>query len=206
MPCSSASSGVLTLAFDTATSVATAALVRDGEVLGERASRAVRVLEDADELLREAGLEPSELGGVVVGTGPGSFTGLRMGLAAARGLAFALDVPVAGVSTLDALAAGAPGALPIVDAGRREVFTRVKGEPVSAAPQELEFEPGRLCVGDGAVRYRDVLEGRGAEVPPDDDKRHRPRARFHAALATEFGPAEEIEPLYLRIPDAEQKA
>ena len=206
MPCSSASSGVLTLAFDTATSVATAALVRDGEVLGERASRAVRVLEDADELLREAGLEPSELGGVVVGTGPGSFTGLRMGLAAARGLAFALDVPVAGVSTLDALAAGAPGALPIVDAGRREVFTRVKGEPVSAAPQELELEPGRLCVGDGAVRYRDVLEQRGAEVPPDDDQRHRPRARFHAALATEFGPAEEIEPLYLRIPDAEQKA
>ena len=206
MPCSSASSGVLTLAFDTATSVATAALVRDGEVLGERASRAVRVLEDADELLREAGLEPSELGGVVVGTGPGSFTGLRMGLAAARGLAFALDVPVAGVSTLDALAAGAPGALPIVDAGRREVFTRVKGEPLSAAPQELELEPGRLCVGDGAVRYRDVLEERGAEVPPDDDERHRPRARFHAALATEFGPAEEIEPLYLRIPDAEQKA
>ena len=206
MPCSSASSGVLTLAFDTATSVATAALVRDGEVLGERASRAVRVLEDADELLREAGLEPSELGRVVVGTGPGSFTGLRMGLAAARGLAFALDVPVAGVSTLDALAAGAPGALPIVDAGRREVFTRVKGEFVSAAPHELELEPGRLCVGDGAVRYRDVLEQRGAEVPPDDDERHRPRARFHAALATEFGPAEEIEPLYLRIPDAEQKA
>jgi tRNA threonylcarbamoyladenosine biosynthesis protein TsaB len=206
MPCSSASSGVLTLAFDTATSVATAALVRDGEVLGERASRAVRVLEDADELLREAGLEPSELGSVVVGTGPGSFTGLRMGLAAARGLAFALDVPVAGVSTLDALAAGAPGALPIVDAGRREVFTRVKGEPLSAAPQELELEPGTLCVGDGAVRYRDVLEQRGAEVPPDDDERHRPRARFHAALATEFGPAEEIEPLYLRIPDAEQKA
>ena len=206
MPCSSASSGVLTLAFDTATSVATAALVRDGEVLGERASRAVRVLEDADELLREAGLEPSELGSVVVGTGPGSFTGLRMGLAAARGLAFALDLPVAGVSTLDALAAGAPGALPIVDAGRREVFTRVNGEPVSTAPQELELAPGTLCVGDGAVRDRDVLEQRGAEVPPDDDERHRPRARFHAALATEFGPAEEIEPLYLRIPDAEQKA
>jgi tRNA threonylcarbamoyladenosine biosynthesis protein TsaB len=206
MPCSSASSGVLTLAFDTATSVATAALVRDGEVLGERASRAVRVLEDADELLREAGVKPSELGGLVVGTGPGSFTGLRMGLAAARGLAFALDVPVAGVSTLDALAAGAPGALPVVDAGRREVFTRVNGEPASAAPQELELEPGTLCVGDGAVRYREVLEERGGEVPADDDERHRPQARFHAALAKEFGPAEEIEPLYLRIPDAEQNA
>jgi tRNA threonylcarbamoyladenosine biosynthesis protein TsaB len=197
---------VLTLAFDTATSVATTALVRDGEVLGERASRAVRVLEDVDELLRDAGAEPSELDGVVVGTGPGSFTGLRMGLAAARGLAFALDVPVAGVSTLDALAAGAPGALPVVDAGRREIFTRVNGEPSTAAPQELELEPGTLCVGDGAVRYRDVLEERGAEVPPDDDERHRPQARFHAALASEFGPAEEIEPLYLRIPDAEQKA
>ena len=196
---------MLTLAFDTATSVATTALVRDGEVLGERASRAVRVLEDADALLREAGVGPSDLGGVVVGTGPGSFTGLRMGLAAARGLAFALDVPVAGVSTLDALAAGAPGALPVVDAGRREVFTRVNGESAAVAPQELQLEAGTLCVGDGAVRYREILEERGAEVPPDDDERHRPRARFHAALATEFGPADEIEPLYLRIPDAEQK-
>jgi tRNA threonylcarbamoyladenosine biosynthesis protein TsaB len=197
---------VLTLAFDTATSVGTAALVRDGEVLGERTSRAIRVLEDADELLRDAGVEPSELDGLVVGTGPGSFTGLRMGLAAARGLAFALDVPLAGVSTLDALAAGAPGALPVVDAGRREVFTRVNGEAACAAPQELELEPGTLCVGDGAVRYRAVLEERGAEVPPDEDERHRPRARFHAALATEFGPADEVEPLYLRLPDAERNA
>ena len=197
---------MLTLAFDTATSVATAALVRDGEVLAERASRAVRVLEDAGELLREAGLEQSELDRLVVGTGPGSFTGMRMGLAAARGLAFALDLPVAGVSTLDALAAGAPGALPVVDAGRREVFTRVNGEAVATAPQELELAPGTLCVGDGAVRYRAVFEELGAEVPPDDDERHRPRAGFHAELATAFGSAEEIEPLYLRIPDAELKA
>ena len=194
---------MLTLAFDTATSAATAALVRDGEVLGERVSRAVRVLEDADELFRESGVGPAELTRVVVGTGPGSFTGLRLGLAAARGLALALDVPVAGVSTLDALAAGAPGAVPVVDAGRREVFTLRGGEPVVCAPQEVE---GALCVGDGALRYRSVLEERGAEVPPDDDERHVPRARFHAELAREFGPAEAIEPLYLRIPDAEAKA
>ena len=195
---------MLTLAFDTATSVATAALVRDGEVLGERASRAVRVLADADDLLREAGRDCSELGGIVVGVGPGSFTGLRLGLAAARGLAFALDLPVAGVSTLDALAAGAPGALPIIDAGRREVFTRVKDEPVAVAPQELELEPGTLCVGDGALRYRTALEERGAEIPDDGDERHRPRARFHAELAKRFGPPDEVEPLYLRIPDAER--
>ena len=195
---------MLTLAFDTATSVATAALVRDGEVLGERASRAVRVLADADDLLREAGRDCSELGGIVVGVGPGSFTGLRLGLAAARGLAFALDLPVAGVSTLDALAAGAPGALPIIDAGRREVFTRVEDEPFAVAPQELELEPGTLCVGDGALRYRIALEERGAEIPDDGDERHRPRARFHAELAKRFGPPDEVEPLYLRIPDAER--
>lgn len=194
---------MLTLAFDTATSAATTALVRDGDVLGEAVSRAVRVLEDADELLHAAGVERAELSGVVVGTGPGSFTGMRLGLAAARGLALALDVPVAGVSTLDALVAGAPGALPVVDAGRREVFTLVDGEPVVSAPQAVR---GGLCVGDGAVRYRDVLEERGAEVPLDDDERHLPRARFHAQLAHDFGPADEVEPLYLRVPDAERNA
>jgi tRNA threonylcarbamoyladenosine biosynthesis protein TsaB len=195
---------VLTLAFDTATSVATAALVLDGEVLGERVSRAVRVLEDADELLREAGHEQSDLNALAVGTGPGSFTGLRLGLATARGLAFALELPVAGVSTLRALAAGSPGALPVIDAGRREVFALVAGEPLCSSPQTLDLEPGTVCVGDGAVRYRAVLESRGAEIPADGDERHLPRARFHAALATDFGPAEEVEPLYLRVPDAEK--
>lgn len=197
---------MLILAFDTATSVASAALVRDGQVLGERVSRAVEVLAGADELLREAGVERSALEGLVVGTGPGSFTGLRLGLAAARGLAFALDVPVAGVSTLDALAAAAPGALPVVDAGRREVFTRVNEEPVAVAPGELELAAGAICVGDGALRYRLALEERGARIPPDGDERHRPRARFHAQLARSYGPAEAIEPLYLRIPDAEKTA
>lgn len=194
---------MLTLAFDTATSVATAALVQDGTVLGERVSRAVSVLEAVDELLREAGAERADLTALVVGTGPGSFTGLRLGLAAARGLAFALDLQVAGVSTLDALAAGAPGAVPVVDAGRREVFTLRDGEPVACAPQEVE---ATCCVGDGALRYRGILEERGAEIPPLGDERHLPRARFHAELASGFGPVEAVEPLYLRVPDAEAKA
>jgi len=197
---------VLTLAFDTATRVATAALVRDGTVLGERVSRAVSVLEDADALLREAGAEQRDLTALVVGTGPGSFTGLRLGLAAARGLAFALDLPVAGVSTLRALAAGSPGALPVVDAGRREVFVLDGAEPAVRKPQELRLEPGTVCVGDGALRYRALLESQGAEIPPDDDERHLPRARFHAALASDFGPAEKVEPLYVRVPDAERNA
>ena len=198
---------MLTLAFDTATSAATVALVRDGDVLGERVSRAVQVLEDADKLLSQAALEQTELTGLVVGTGPGSFTGLRMGLAAARGLALALDLPVAGVSTLAALAAGSPGALPVIDAGRREVFTLSDGgEYACYMPQALSFRPGTVCVGDGAVRYRSVLEDRGAKIPPDDDERHLPRARIHAQLAKEFGPAELVEPIYLRVPDAERVA
>jgi tRNA threonylcarbamoyladenosine biosynthesis protein TsaB len=195
---------VLTLAFDTATEVATSALVDDGEVLAERASRAVTLLEDVDALLRQAGAHPRDLDVLAVGTGPGSFTGVRIGLATARALAFALDLSGAGVSTLDALAAGAPGAVPVVDARRREVFALVGGVPSVLAPTELHVELGAEYVGDGALRYRSVLEERGGVVPPDEDERHRPRARFHAQLARDFGPVDEIEPLYLRVPDAER--
>jgi tRNA threonylcarbamoyl adenosine modification protein YeaZ len=190
---------VLILAFDTATELATSALVDDGEVLGERGSRASVLLADVDALLRQAGAHPRDIDALAVGTGPGSFTGIRIGLAAARGLGLALGVPAAGVSTLDALAAGAPGATPVIDAKRREVF--VPG-PRAVAPGELALEPGAVYVGDGAVRYRELFEQRGAEVPPDDDERHLPRARFHAELARDFGPVELVEPLYVRVPDA----
>jgi tRNA threonylcarbamoyladenosine biosynthesis protein TsaB len=195
---------MLTLAFDTATDVATSALVDGDEVLAERASRAQTLLEDVDALLRQGGAHPRDLDVLAVGIGPGSFTGVRIGLAAARGLALSLDLRGAGISTLDALAAGAPGAVPVVDARRREVFATVNGEHVVVAPAELRVEPGTTCVGNGAVRYRAVLEEKGATVPPDDDERHRPRARFHAQLVRELGPVDAIEPLYLRVPDAEK--
>ena len=194
------------LAFDTATDVATSALVRDGVILGERASSAIRVLEDADNLLLEAELSQHDIDAVVVGTGPGSFTGLRIGLAAARALAFALGVPVAGLSTLAALEAGAPGAVPVVDARRREIFTLVDGEPRCLAPTALGVSSESVYVGSGAVRYRRVLEDAGGVVPPDESALHLPRAAFHASLARDFGPAESVEPLYLRVPDAERAA
>jgi tRNA threonylcarbamoyladenosine biosynthesis protein TsaB len=130
---------------------------------------------------------------------PGQFTSTRIGLAVARGLALALEIPAAGISTLEALAAGQEGVLPVIDARRREVF--VPG-PRAVAPDELVLEPGTVCVGDGALRYRAVLESAGAVVPPDESELHMPRARFHAALAHTFGPADAIEPVYVRAPDA----
>src|SRR5690242_15774974 len=131
---------MLTLAFDTATDVATSALVDDGEVLGERVSRAQTLLEDVDALLRQGGMRPRGIDALAVGVGPGSFTGVRVGLATARGLALALGIPVAGVSTLDALAAGAPGATPVIDARRREVFV-LQGEARVLEPAALQLEP-----------------------------------------------------------------
>jgi tRNA threonylcarbamoyl adenosine modification protein YeaZ len=181
-------------AFDTATSIATCSLLRDGEAVDEVRTEARLVLAAGDQILRAAGLEPHDLDGIVVGTGPGSFTGIRMGIATARGLALALGIPVAGVSTLQAFAGGSP----VIDAKRGEVFTQ---GPSVGPPQDLDVAGSRL-VGDGAVRYRGLFEANGAEVPPDDDPAHLPAAHLLAAAAGSFGPADSVLPLYLRAPDA----
>ena len=193
---------MLLLAFDTATDVATAALLGEGDVLGERTSEPRRLLVALDELLREAGVERGELDALVAGTGPGSFTSTRIGLAVAQGLGIALGIPAAGVSPLDALASAGDDVVPVLDARRREVF--VAG-PTAIAPDDLELEAGTVCIGDGAVRYRATLEGKGAAIPPDEDPIHLPHARLHAALARDFGPAELIEPIYVRAPDAKAR-
>jgi tRNA threonylcarbamoyladenosine biosynthesis protein TsaB len=193
---------MLTLAFDTATATATVAVAREDDVLAERRSTPVRVLREIDDALAEVGAERGDIDRLVVGTGPGSYTSLRMGLVTARTLAFALGVPAAGVSTLAALAAGTPGAVPILDARRGEVFTLVGGEPRVLAPEDLDVVSGGTYVGDGAVRYRAVIEAKGGTVPADDDA-HVPLARHHIRLAHAFGDAERLEPLYLRVPDAE---
>jgi tRNA threonylcarbamoyladenosine biosynthesis protein TsaB len=194
---------MLTLAFDTATDVATSALVDDGSVLGERVSVSRTLLADVDALLDGAGLSPPDLDALVVGTGPGSFTSTRIGLAAARGLALALGLPVAGVSTLDALSTAVEGAYPVIDARRGEVF--VPG-PRAVHPDDLELEPGTLCLGSGAVRYRAALERMGARVPSDDDALHLPHARLLVPLAREFGPVDQLLPVYVRAPDARARS
>lgn len=190
---------MLILAFDTATDLATSALVVDGETLGERTTRPQSLLSDVHDLLTAAQAVPSDLTAIVVGTGPGSFTGTRIGLAVARGLALALDLPVAGVSTLAALAAASERAFPVIDARRGEVF--VLG-PRAVRPEDVVPAPGSICVGSGACRYRDLLVARGVDVPPDDSELHVPRASLHASIATSFGPGDAVTPVYVRDPDA----
>ena len=86
----------------------------------------------------------------------------------------------------------------MIDARRGEVFTT---GPSVARPEELDVAGARL-VGDGALRYRDVFEAAGAEVPPDDDPDHLPHAHLLVGCAAAFGPADAVEPVYLRAPDA----
>jgi tRNA threonylcarbamoyl adenosine modification protein YeaZ len=198
----------LTLVLDSATARAVCGVVRDGRELacasaqgGHAAQRALALV---DEVLARAGHEVADVERIVVGCGPGSFTGLRIGIATARGLALALGRPCAGVSTLEALAAGAPGALALIDARRGELFAQADdGTAVVELPASVagRLEPGSLCVGDGATRWRALLEDTGAIVPPDDDPRHAPAAEALERLAGEGAP----EPVYVRRPDAEPR-
>jgi tRNA A37 threonylcarbamoyladenosine modification protein TsaB len=86
----------------------------------------------------------------------------------------------------------------VLDAKRGEVFTL---GPHTCKPDELDVA-GQTLVGDGAVRYRDLFEAQGATVPPDDDEAHIPDPRLLIERAGLFGPAELVEPLYVREPDA----
>ena len=181
------------LSFDTATSFGAVCGVSTGA--RARATRAGDLLAAIDALVER----PAELEGIVVGRGPGSFTSIRIGLAAARALALSLDLPVAGASTLDAYPAEV---VAVIDARRGEVFAP---GPTVARPEELEVE-GRLLAGDGAIRYREVLERAGAEIPPDDDPVHVPDPLLLLERAGAFGRAELVEPLYVREPDARPRA
>jgi tRNA threonylcarbamoyladenosine biosynthesis protein TsaB len=201
---------LLLLSLDTATDVATACLWRDGDVVSEshsagRSTAAQRLLGDVHRLLEEAALDPAALDAVVVGTGPGTFTGLRIGIATAKALGFALGVPVHGVGTLEALLRGDGVDVACIDARRGEVFALGAGIELAAyAPAELAtlVQAGAVIAGDGAVRHRAAIEP-AAVVPPDGSPLHVPWARHHAAMREAWS---EAQPIYVRAPDADQSA
>jgi tRNA threonylcarbamoyladenosine biosynthesis protein TsaB len=211
------------LGFDTATP-ATAAAYRaaDGRVTqarhepepGQRPQHAQTLLPLIDEVL------PSwdEVDRIAVGVGPGTFTGLRIGIATARALAQARDLPLVGISTLAALARNAdPPVLAVLDARRGEAFAAAydahRAEilaPAALGPEALQaaaadLGPGVRAIGDGAIRFRERLAAAGAVVPPDESTAHRLAARHVCDLALEATPAPgaAVLPDYRRRPDAE---
>jgi tRNA threonylcarbamoyladenosine biosynthesis protein TsaB len=224
---------VVVLGFDTATDDVAVAATRDGDVVFERLIVAARggpprhataLLPTVEETIAAAGGWPA-VATIAVGVGPGSFTGLRVGIATARALAQALDRPVAGVGSLDALARGL-GARPeatgrarlvAIDARRGELFASLFGPdgspvwgPLVATPEAIADRLGEdgvpaLAAGSGSLRFRRELEAAGAEVLPGPEPEHRMAARHVCALAAGAAPErpEAIEPIYLRRPDAE---
>jgi tRNA threonylcarbamoyl adenosine modification protein YeaZ len=211
---------VLTLVLDTATPAVTAALASilaggDVKLLAERVTVDSRahgeLLAPAiADVLRAGGVAPRDLSAVVAGVGPGPFTGLRVGLVTAAALADTLGIPAYGVCTLDAFGwacRSVPGrVLVATDARRREVYWAVysAGErftgPAVNRPSDVDTSGVAYAVGDGALRYADVLG-----VPVRDEPRY-PQATGLAAVAAarvlDASPAEPLTPLYLRRPDA----
>lgn len=162
---------------------------------------------------------------IAVGVGPGSFTGLRVGIATARALAMSRGLTLSGVGTLDALARGLGelaaerDRLTVLDARRGEVAAALyapTGErrwgPWLGTPEELtariaELPQAALCGGSGAVRFRQKLTNPAVEIPDDADPVHRIAARHVCALAVAGSGADEsssVAPIYLRPPDAER--
>lgn len=229
---------MLVLALDTTTRAGSVAVTRDDDLLAlveGDASRThgERLPGEIERALAIAKIAPQQLDLLVVSSGPGAFTGLRIGLAAIQGLAMVLDKPVVGVSALEALAevartemkmAAATAIAPWMDAQRREVFAAaydvsngaVHGviEPMVGSPEPmlraLPFSTSRdvIFIGDGAVRYaHQIRDARGANAHIVDSVPLLAPALARLgrvrAAAGEAGPPHALKPLYVRRPDAE---
>ncbi len=211
------------LAFDTASEWCSAALLIDGAVrfravhAGQTHSSLLAPM--LGELLAEAGLSYRQLDGLAFGCGPGSFTGLRIACGVAQGLALGADLPVLGVSTLEALAEeageGADAVLACLDARMNEVYAglyrrqddgwQLVDGPRVCPPRDVPLPEIAGCVGAGSgfAAYPvlgERMQGHLAGTVPDAIPHARAIARLAAPrfLAGAFGPPETAEPVYVR--------
>ena len=218
---------MIVVAFDTASPSTVAGVLRaDGRVVearddppaGSRGDHAARLQALVEQALGQAGVDWGAVDRLAVGVGPGGFTGLRIGVATARALAQGHGLPLVPVGSLAALALGTDVGGPVaavLDARRGEVFAGVWEDgsellaPAALAPRALAERLARLgatvrAVGDGAVRFRAVLEAAGVVIPADDSSVHRISAAPLCRLGAEGEPAERdrLLPDYRREPDA----
>lgn len=229
------SGGAPLLAFDTSGAYGSVAVggghgqraddVRAVAVLSEPMVQAARLLPTIDDVLREAGVSVGDLGGVVVGEGPGSFTGVRVAAATAKGLAFSAGIPLRPVSSLAAVALTLGESSPDVryvlfDArgdrvygacyrvGENAVAELVAPHPGSVVDVLEETVPaGAVFLGDGAVKHRTVLEGAGFEVMTEEERVTPAEGLLRCAAlggAPEASDPSAWEPRYVRASSAER--
>ncbi len=218
------------LGIETSGEVGSVAICEDSGVLAERSfQKGMRhgkaLVSSLQDIFCELGLDPEEIDLIAVSHGPGSYTGLRVGVTCSKVLAFALRKPLVAVSTLDVLAENAPpketAICPILDARRKQVYACIyrhsgttwqrSSEPMVAYPQRLlEMLPLPILIfGDGANRYREVFTIDG--VTFGDKETGVARAHVVASLGKrafdkgEISDPYQLQPLYMRIPEAEEK-
>lgn len=221
------------LSFETSAKAASVALTLDGRLLGEQyqnsgLTHSQTLLVMAQQLLEQCGVKPQDLDAVAVASGPGSFTGVRIGVAAAKGFAWGAEKPLYGVSTLEAMARGLGiyegFVCPVMDARRSQVYNAIfachQGTLQRLCPdraislEELGQALSKLdgpiyLVGDGSLLCHDRLAQLPLILPPEH--RMHQRAVGVALAAMEQvrqglpGNAAELTPNYLRLSQAERE-
>ncbi len=218
---------MLILGLETSTRLGSVALASDGALSAEvalsvRATHSETVLDEVDRLLARAGAAPAELGRIVVGAGPGSFTGVRIAAALAKGLCHALAAPLYAYSSLRAVAASVgPGpTCAMFDARREQVYAAAYADGPLAPPHSGPLVDGVDAVldrlepvsewrfaGEGARRHRARIAERGGEVLPAHLGVPRAAALIWLSEQDPSGRVEDVpgwEPAYVRAPGAER--
>ena len=223
------------LAFETSAKAASVALVDNGKLLGESyqntgLTHSQTLMVMAEELLKSCNLSVRDVEAVAVAAGPGSFTGVRIGVAAAKGFAWGGELPCYGVSTLEAMALSLGAwdgyVVPAMDARRNQVYTAIfraeKGvlsrveEDMAISLEELKekiknFSEPVFLVGDGAVLcYNTLLEEVPGLVLPPEHRMHQRAAGVALAAqamadAGDPGNGGSLTPNYLRLSQAERE-
>ena len=221
---------MLMLCLESSAKTASAALFKDGKFLGQYfqadgLTHSRTLLPMAESLLKNTDHTVSDLGLIAVAHGPGSFTGLRIGMAAAKGLAWALEIPTVGVSTLEAMAYGGPcmeGSLLCccMDARRQQVYNALfeirEGRPCRLCPdraiaiEDLAKELGEkswILLGDGAELCYNAMDRQRLclHLAPEALRLQSARGVGLAAMEKEPHSADELLPVYLRLSQAERE-